>query len=299
MEGLIVCPHCGKGCKSDGGLKQHISRSRNCNLAQKTMLVASRSLRTPTNQQASQSIHYQERFGTGTRRSSRVRNRDNDVTVSDAVPANPWALPNHPEAIEVTNPVADAPDSEDDAADLGHNDDESGAADEESAVSEAEEEEEEEEDCMSPNTDMLRAFQKCCSDQSDTWAPLSPAEETSIRLLATLKKKKTPLNAFPELLEWHLRETKHLQPHETLGDTKDYVHRKTLLKRLMKRYNLEPMIPKLKRLTLPFSRATVAIPHRDAKDCIVSLLTDPRAKDKHYLFYDKNPVLPHPMRSFF
>ena len=62
----------------------------------------------------------------------------------------------------------------------------------------------------------------------------------------------------------------------------------------MKRYNLEPMLPKVRKITLPFSKAVVAIPYRDAADCIASLLTDPRIQDDDYLFFDNNPLAPPP-----
>ena len=95
-------------------------------------------------------------------------------------------------------------------------------------------------------------------------------------------------------MEWHLHETKHLLPHETIRDTDKYFNRNTLMKRLLKCYNLEGMAPKQKRIILPHSKASVNIPWRDAKDCIVSLLTDPRIKDQDYLFYDNDPRAPPP-----
>ena len=93
---------------------------------------------------------------------------------------------------------------------------------------------------------------------------------------------------------WHLKETKHLQQHETLEDANECVHGNPPLKQLIKRCNLEAMTPKMKRLTLSFSKGKVNIPCRDARDCVVSLLTDPRAKDKHHPFCGENPVTPPP-----
>ena len=145
-----------------------------------------------------------------------------------------------------------------------------------------------------PNTEMLAQFREYCDTHSHYFLPLSKADRTSIRLLVTLRKKKAPLNAYPELLEWHLKETKHLMQHETLKDTHEYFHRQTIMNRLLKRYNLEPMIPKLKKLLLPHSKAVVTIPYRDAADCLVSLLTDPRVKDEHLLFWNKDPLSPPP-----
>ena len=147
---------------------------------------------------------------------------------------------------------------------------------------------------LRPNTQMLQEFREYCNSYPDAFMSFTRAQKTSIRLLATLKMKKAPLNAFAEVLEWHLKETNQLAAHETLKDSHQFTHRKPLMKHLFKRYNLEPMVPKLKKLTLPHSGAVVTIPYRDAKDCIVSLLTDPRVKDKHYLFRNQNPVAPPP-----
>ena len=145
-----------------------------------------------------------------------------------------------------------------------------------------------------PNSEMLDQFKAFCNTHSYHFLPLSKAERTSIKLLDSLKRKKAPLNAYQEVLEWHLKETKQLREHETLKDTTKYFHRNTLMKRLLKRYNMEAMMPKIKKLTLPHSKATVEIPYRDAKDCIVSLLTDPRVQDHHYLFYDRDPLAAPP-----
>ena len=55
--------------------------------------------------------------------------------------------------------------------------------------------------------------------------------------------------------------------------------------------HLEPMVPKLKKLTLPHSGAVVTIPYRDAKDCTVSLLADPRAQDKTHRRWLSEPAM--------
>lgn len=145
-----------------------------------------------------------------------------------------------------------------------------------------------------PNTEMLAKFREYCDTHPDKFLPLTKAQKTSIRLLATLKRKKAPLNAYPELLEWHLKETKHLMEHESLKDSTDYFHRDTLMKQLLRRYNLPSMMPKLKQLRLPHSNAVVTIPYRDAADCIVSLLTDPRVKDEHLLYWNQDPLAAPP-----
>ena len=147
---------------------------------------------------------------------------------------------------------------------------------------------------LMPNLDMLSGFQAYCDTHSHYFLPLTRSDRTSIRLLDSLKRKKAPLNAFEELLEWHLKETKVLEAHETIKDTSEYFHRKTLMKRLLNRYNLQGMVPRIKKLRLPHSKAVVQIPYRNIEDCIVSLLTDPRVEDRHYLFFDQDPLAPPP-----
>ena len=140
----------------------------------------------------------------------------------------------------------------------------------------AEEDVEEAPDKVPPNTEMLNGFHDYCSTNDYNFVQLSKEEITSIKLLDILKRKKAPLNAFEEVLEWHLKAINHLREGETLKDTIRHFRRETVMKRLVKRYNVEPMMPKLKKIRLPHSKAVVTIPYRDAADCIVSLLTDPR-----------------------
>ena len=102
------------------------------------------------------------------------------------------------------------------------------------------------------------------------------------------------MNAHKEALEWHLKETGHLRDHESLTDTTKYHSRETMLKKLRDRCDMKKMFPKVKKIRLPSSKALVSIPYRDAADCIVSLLTDPRVKDSDYLFHGNNPWTPPP-----
>ena len=239
----------------------------------------------------------------GTRRSTRTRKRAAD-------PINPLATHMDPHRNPVPNPDASDPNPGSDPYDMVANDaellaeDHNGGADNTfDFIQDTDEEEEPTESSAddasiaqegSPNTEMLSNFREYCDTHPQQFLPLTKAEKTSIRLLATLKRKKAPLNAYPELLEWHLKETKHLMEHESLKDTAEYFHRNTLMKQLLKRYNLSAMMPRLKRLQLPHSKAVVTIPYRDAADCFVSLLTDPRVEDKHLLYWNKDPFAPPP-----
>lgn len=143
------------------------------------------------------------------------------------------------------------------------------------------------------NTAIREAFQSYCDDHSNNFLRLSKEDATSIKLLDVLKRK-APLNTYHLVMEWHLKETGKLRAHEKLGDAIGYQHRVTLMKKLLPRYNLLPMLPKEKKVRLPSSRAVVSIPVRDAADCIVSLLTDPRFQDSDYLFFGDDPLMPPP-----
>ena len=146
----------------------------------------------------------------------------------------------------------------------------------------------------SANTEMLQQFREYCNTHDHRFLPLSKEDIASIKLMDVLRRKKAPLNAYAEVLEWHLKQSGELREHESLKDTSKYHHRKTLMKKLIPRYNLEAMMPKIRKVRLPNSKALVQIPYRDVKDCIVSLLTDPRFDPKDYLFTKNNPFAPPP-----
>ena len=116
---------------------------------------------------------------------------------------------------------------------------------------------------------MLTKFREFCDSHSYHFLPLSKEEESSIKLLDALKSQKAPLRAYPAL------------------------------KKLIKRYNMQAMLPRIKRLTLPHLKAVVHIPYRDIQNCIVSLLTDPRIRNRDYLFFDQDPTAPPPEKVKF
>ena len=175
-----------------------------------------------------------------------------------------------------------------------------GAEVDDDSISEDEDAEEDDEDKKkaAPNTQMLTEFRAFCDTHSYNFLPLSREEVASIKLLNALKCQKAPLHAYFSFLEWHLKETQHLREHESLKvkDTPKYFHRETLMKNLIKRYNTEAMLPKIKRLTLPHSKVVVHIPYWNIQDCIVSLLTDPRIRNQDFCFFVRIRLLRHQKR---
>ena len=170
--------------------------------------------------------------------------------------------------------------------------DDSAASSDDSVTMEAEKATDEAEGRL-PNTELLRKFRNYCDEHSNNFLRLRKEEATCVKLMNVLRKK-APLNVYSEVLEWHLKETGRLQEHESLGDIEHYQHRKTLMKRMLPRYNLLDMVPIEKKVRLPSSKAVVSIPCRDAGECLVSLLTDPRFEDEDYLFFNDNPLAPPP-----
>ena len=85
-----------------------------------------------------------------------------------------------------------------------------------------------------------------------------------------------------------------LRTHQTLNDFPGHVGRKTIIKKLIKRYNYENKLPCQKTMRLPVSGTMVKITCHGAKATFQRLLTDPRLKGKDYLYFDRNPLAPPP-----
>ena len=62
------------------------------------------------------------------------------------------------------------------------------------------------------------------------------------------------------------------------------------MERLTPRYNCQSLVPEVKKVKLPHSKAVVPVPKQDAGACFVSLLTNSLATDEDYLFWDDNPL---------
>jgi len=56
-----------------------------------------------------------------------------------------------------------------------------------------------------PNRQYIEAFREFCNTHEKKFLPsLTNPEMTAVKLMDVLKRKKAPLNAYQELLEWHL-----------------------------------------------------------------------------------------------
>ena len=272
------CPYCQKRLKSPRGVTQHINQSPNCLKRQQQEISLERqraSKQAPT--------------------TDALRHSQRHLSILAPVPDPPrFASGNI--APEVTNqedanvdfPSADADSACDRSVLPPKGSDSVPSSSSESVTSSTESATKE-----PPNETLLRNFREYCDEHHDNFLPLPKEQVSSVKLLSLLKHK-APLNVFPSILEWHLKEKGVLREHEQLRDADKCHHRKTLMKWLIPRYNLSAMMPREKKVKLPSSKAVVSIPIRDAGDCIVSLLTDPRFQDSDYLFFDDDPFAPPP-----
>ena len=118
-----------------------------------------------------------------------------------------------------------------------------------------------------------------------------PEEVSAIKLMDILLKKKASLDTYNSVMEWHLRATGKLKTHQMLKDGRHvYISRKKLMAKLAKRYGMDyKNLVQTRELILPCSKTRVDIVYHEARDCVVSLLTDPRFRPEDYLFFGRDP----------
>lgn len=155
-------------------------------------------------------------------------------------------------------------------------------------------EEEEPETLEGPIVDNRLSFREYCMNAKEHFAPLDSDQQAAIRLLDILRRKKAPLDAYDEVMTWHLREKGTLLPGETAGQSGCFTGRDALIKFLTKRYHMVEKFPFVKSIVLPHSHASVNVVCYKASEQVESLLTDPRLQDDDLSFYDDNPLADPP-----
>ena len=301
-----MCPHCGKVCVSERGLTQHISRTPDCNQKHTDSMAFKRNQSEEDAKAGDSTDTDQSPNEDQPRRSQRVAKKSKssnhneepgvsndglqgtDSHVGDDAESREAPSNSDADSIPFADPTDDAFYDEDDTESGASGDQTEAPTDEEMDDTSVEE------GAQEPNRTMLKEFRDYCEGHYDQFLWLKEGDKTSIRLMNCLKLKKAPLNAYKELMEWHLKETGELASHETLKDTNKYQGRETLIGNLSFRYNVSSIFPKIKRVKLPHSKAVVPVVYTDVADCIVSLLTDPRFEDSDYLFHGDNPLAPPP-----
>jgi len=177
--------------------------------------------------------------GTQPRRSNRLRKAPPRSTSAQSFHPDP------PASEDDEGPMP--PDQDETSTQSDDSSSESGSSVSESESDETDEEPGKEADTASNrddvNTEMRQQFEDFALNHKDRHLPLTRQEKTQIRLLNILVRKRAPLNAYKELLEWHLKENHELEEHETLKHASHYTDRPVIIKKLLKRYNLEGMVP--------------------------------------------------------
>ena len=280
---MAQCPYCHKTLRSIRGVTQHINQSPACLVKQQREISRRAALDSQDDD-----IPIESR-----RRSRRIQLLEEEEPNRQLVaPPRDQQLVTDQEAMDDI-PLPDADDPSDNEAERPAPRKQRVASDESSGSEIDDGSQAEEAERPPPNTQILEEFRSYCAQHSNQFIGLTKQQKSCIKLMDVLRRK-APLSAYAEVMEWHLKETGVLREHESLGDAEMYQHRKTLMKSLQARYNLTAMMPKQKKVRLPSSKAVVTIPYRDAADCIVSLLTDPRFKDEDYLFFNDDPLAPPP-----
>ena len=119
-------------------------------------------------------------------------------------------------------------------------------------------------------------------------------EVDAIKLMHKLIKKRATLDTYDDVMEWHLRASKRLQPQEPIGKSKLFISRTKLMQKLRNRYNMERKYAIPHPILLPHAAAKVIIWKKYARDNVMSLLTDPRWKDEDWLYFDEDPFAKPP-----
>ena len=166
-----------------------------------------------------------------------------------------------------------------------------------------------------PPLQELQRFKNYVKFAEQNFLPFSPDEVMAINLLDTLRKKKATLDTYDAVMEWYFRLTGAIWGDQSVGQASGYISREKIMRKLACRYNQVPAInlkmnsdlrkegkknlqaPELflsTDLILPFSKAKVEVIHFNARELIMSMLTDPRFTDEDFLHFDDDPLAPPP-----
>lgn len=145
-----------------------------------------------------------------------------------------------------------------------------------------------------PDTWIRDQFREYASYMKDNHSPFTEDEKTAIELMHTLRQKGAPMDAYNQLLMWHLKAAGKAHHYETGRANAHFISKNVLLDRLTKRYNMREKFPYTKTIKLPVSKSTVKISLHDTKAVIQRLLTEPRNNPEDYAFFGGDPRAPPP-----
>jgi hypothetical protein len=144
-----------------------------------------------------------------------------------------------------------------------------------------------EEDENGPAGQALRDFKEFVAQARDHSCKLSYYEKESIKLMHLLRRKGASLDTYDAVMKWHLETSGNRNPQA-------FISRHTIMKMLGERYNIPRTYLKERTIVLPSSGAKVNLIYHDARDIVVSLLTDPRFSDDDFLHFNNDPLAPPP-----
>ena len=133
----------------------------------------------------------------------------------------------------------------------------------------------------------LHQFKEYIEDVRTNQGQFNIYQKACLRLMHLLRKKGATLDTYDEVLKWHLDETGDRNPLH-------FISRAKMFAMLHKRYNIPSTYLQQKQITLPSSGARVNLVYFDARQNLVSLLTDPRFGDDDWLHFDDDPLAPPP-----
>ena len=89
-------------------------------------------------------------------------------------------------------------------------------------------------------------------------AGFTKTEVIAIELLDLLRKQNAPLNAYDDLMLWHLKRSGLAFEHETKRNCSHFIGRSVVLQMLEQRYNLANKKAVKTKIKLPVSGSTIA-----------------------------------------
>ncbi len=257
-NGQLQCNHCGRAdFKTKHGLKQHQLNSKSCQGAAREALANLQANRALTTQQNPE---------------HRVASLMQDGQHRRQMCNNPLPPVNDPP------PPSDKDDDEDlDNIVMELDDDDPTQPEDPVAIGAND---------PDPIDQPLAKFRQYVADAHKNFGEFSTVQAKSIQLLHILRRKGASLDTYDEVMKWHLKATKD-------NDPSHFISRAKMFKTLRKRYNLEDY-QRMTTITLPSSKAKVNLMWHDARENVVSLLTDPRFNDDDFLHFDDDPLAPPP-----
>jgi hypothetical protein len=139
-----------------------------------------------------------------------------------------------------------------------------------------------------------KRFTKYVRHSYQHFLDFNDVEVNAVKIMHKLIKKKATLDTYEDVMEWHLRASGKMQPQESLGESKHFVSREKLMKKLKMRYNMDKKYAVPHPIVLPHTSTKLTIWKKFARDNVMSLLTDPRWKDEDWLYFDEDPFAAPP-----